>query len=404
MSVASMKILMGSSYFSSHLGGVELVAGMLFKEFSVLGHEIVWMAGDITPPPEAAGRSRTASLRIFNFIEDKTGIPFPVPSLKALKTIVREVRSADVLVLHDCLYLSNIFAFLAAKRRGVPTVLIQHVGFIPYRSVIPNLILRLGNAVVTRPMLSQASQVVFISEITRSFFQPLRFRKSPRLIFNGVDTDTFRTPEGAETVSAIRREFGLPEDGVVILFVGRFVEKKGVHRMKRMAAMRRDWTWAFAGSGPIDPSRWNLPNVRVLGGLRGDSLAPLYRCCNLLVLPSTGEGFPLVIQEALASGLPVVCGEETAGADPTMRPFVAVARVDPGNQEQTAREFLSVIDDVLAREAATGAGPEERRTFALSRYSWRGAAEQYLDVILRVAPSAKTSNLQAQRTTQSGRP
>ena len=396
--MTSMKILMGSNYFSTHLGGVELVAGMLFQEFSALGQEIVWMAGDVTPPPESVGRSRAVSLHIWNFVEDKTGIPFPIPSPASLGTIVREVSKAEVLVLHDCLYLSNIFAFLVAKWRGVPTVLIQHVGFIPYRSVVPNLILRLGNAFVTRPMLSRASQVIFVGEVTRRYFGKVAFKNPPQVIFNGVDTGTFRTPEGAETVPAIRDEFGLPVDGVVILFVGRFIERKGLGALRQMAAMRPDWTWAFAGWGTLDPGQWGLPNVRVFPSLPTPALARLYRCCNLFTLPSSGEGgFPLVAREALASGLPVVCGQESLDADPSMGSIAAAASVYPGDSERTGREFLAKIDVVLLSEAESGGKAETRRGFIVSRSAWRSVAERYLEVISRFVTGEKPSSLQSEQ-------
>jgi len=375
---------MGSSYFSSHPGGLELVAGRLFDEFASRGQDIVWIAGNATPPPQALGRSRTVPFRIFNFFEDKTGVPFPIPSPGSIRKIVREVRSADVLVLHDSLYLSNILAFLAAQWRGTPVIVIQHIGFILYRNPFLKLVMKAANKVVTGPMLSHSAQVVFISETTKQCFRRLHLRNAAEVIFNGVDTETFRMLEGAETVREIRRASGLPEDGVVILFVGRFVEKKGIAAMKRMAAMRPDWTWVFAGSGPLDPGQWNLPNVRVFSGLRGPSLAPLFRCCDLLALPSTGEGFPLVIQEALASGLPVVCGEETLGADPAMEAFVAAAPLFPGADEKTAREFLSVIDRVLDCESRAGGMAEERRAFAIAHYSWRRATEHYLEIVSRL--------------------
>ena len=109
---------------------------------------------------------------------------------------------------------------------------------------------------------------------------------------------------------------GLPVDRPVALFVGRFVEKKGLHLIERLARRRPDLTFALAGWGPIDPTGWRLPNVHVLSDLQGETLVPLYQSSDVFVLPSVGEGWPLVLQEALACGLPVICGQETAAADP----------------------------------------------------------------------------------------
>jgi glycosyltransferase involved in cell wall biosynthesis len=400
----SVKILMASHYFASHKGGVEIVAEALFHAFTDNGLEVVWMASDATAPPEPLEKSRAVSLPVFNFVEEKTGLPFPIPKIGALRRIVREVGNADILILHDCLYLSNIFAFLAALRHRVPTVIIQHIGFIPYANYVPNAVMRLANAIVTRPMLSRASQVVFISETTRKFFAQLRFRRTPEVIFNGVNTELFHRPGASETVPKLRRKFGLPEDGTVILFVGRFVEKKGISVMKRMANLRRDWTWVFAGWGSLDPTSWNATNVRVFSDLWGSSMAALYRCCDLLVLPSTGEGFPLVIQEALATGLLVVCGEETLTADPAMGEFVKGAPVLLGEDDKTAIEFLSAIDDMFSSEARMNDRSEERRAFAVSRYSWRRATERYMEIISRLVPQTASNALKSEVGTKEKRP
>ena len=379
-----MRILMASHYFASHKGGVEIVADELYRGLANREQEVAWIAGDATPPPDPIGRSLAAPLRIFNFVEDKIGLPFPIPSPGGLKTISREVRNADVLILHDCLYLSNIFAFLAAQFRKLPTIIIQHTRFTPYRSSLLNGVFRFSNATLTRPMLSRASQIVFISETTRSFFNQLRFKKPPETVFNGVDTDLYRTLATGETKAGLRREYGLPENGRVILFVGRFIEKKGLRALRHMVELRPDWTWAFAGWGPLDPSGWHAANVRVFSNLRGPSMAALYRACDLLVLPSTGEGFPLVVQEALASGLPVVCSTDTLEADPAMKDFVRGAAVYTADDERTAREFVSAIDGSL--ESESNSKSKERRAFAASRYSWQRAAERYLEIVSRLVP------------------
>jgi len=386
-----MKILMATHYFASHRGGIEIVAEKLFKQWASMGQEVAWIASDATSSSNPIGRSRTVCVPGFNLIERKIGLPLPIPTLGAIRAIRREITHADIVILHDCLYLSNIAAFLFARLRGVPTVVIQHIGLVPYKSVLLDLLMKFADAAVTRRMLGRADQVVFISEATKKFFSDLSFRTPPEVVFNGVDSDVFHPPRGAETRAQLRRKFGLEDNRPVILFVGRFVEKKGLPALRRMVALRPDYTWAFAGWGPLDPSNWKAGNVRVLSSLQGPALADLYRASNLLVLPSTGEGFPLVVQEALASGLPVVCGAETTAADPAMQEFVRGVPVYPGDDERTASEFVAAIDAVINSGAETENQSESRHAFLIARYSWRHAAERYLQIASRMIMRRTTS-------------
>ena len=379
-----MKILMASSYFESHNGGLERVAGELFRAFTGRGMEIVWMAGGVTPPPESVGGSRTVSLRIFNFFENNIGVPFPIPAPGSMRTIFREVGRADILMLHDCLYLSNIFAFLAAWRRGIPVIIVQHIGFIPYRNFLLNFTMRLANLVATRPMLSSARQVVFISEITRKYFGHLHFKRPPELIFNAVNTDLYRSVCSDGEKSDIRRKYVLPMERRIILFVGRFVEKKGLPILRLMAGQHSEYLWVFAGMGPLDPRDWNLPNVKVFSWMLNESVAELYRACDVFTLPSSGEGFPLVIQEALASGLPVVCGSETSLADRRMASLVCGVPIYAEDDRRTAEEFLSSIDRVLRNEYPAQT-PEQVSTFVASQYSLKAAIDSYLGIIGQLA-------------------
>ena len=123
-------------------------------------------------------------------------------------------------------------------------------------------------------------------------------------------------------------------------------------------------------------------------------MAPLYRACDLLVLPSTGEGFPLVVQEALACGLPVVCGTETLDADEGMRDFVRGVTVYAGDDHRTAREFLRAMSDFLDSDSRMKKTPGERHAFVESRYSWDRATEQYLEIASNLVPQAVSRALQ----------
>ena len=316
-----MKILMATHYFASHRGGIEIVGGELFLALSARGEEVIWMAGDCTAVPEPVGASHAVPLRVLNFVERKIGLPFPIPTLSSLRRIRAAVREADVVLLHDCLYLTNIAAFLFAKFRAKPTIIVQHIGFVPYKSRFLNVLMKTANCLLTQPMLARSEQVVFMSETTRKCFSGVPFRRAPQIIFNGVDSNLFRPVEGEYDLSKLRRKFDLPDHRPLVLFVGRFVEKKGMPIMKLLVQQRPTCTWVFAGWGPLDPSTWESENVKVFSNLSGVSLSELYRACDLFVLPSIGEGFPLVLQEALACGLPVICGSETLAADSALKEF-----------------------------------------------------------------------------------
>ncbi len=378
-----MRILMPTHYFGSHNGGIEIVAEQLFQQFARLGHEVAWIAGNSTPPRQPIGKSRPVAIKVSNILERKTGLPLPIPGPASLRTIKAEVNKADVLLLHDCLYLSNIAAFRTARRARVPTIIIQHIGAVPYGNPILNTMMRIANAFVTKSMLRRASQVVFISETTREFFSDASYQRVPQTIFNGVDTDLFRPAHSDDEKVELRKRYHLPIGNPVILFVGRFVEKKGIGILERMAPRKPNYTWAFAGWGPLDPGRWNAPNVQVFAGLKGESVAALYRACDLFVLPSVGEGFPLVIQEALASGLPVVCGAETISADPELSRFASGVPIETTNPEQTAIACAETIEKILNFEAHENQS-NRRREFALGRYSWQHAAERYLQLATKL--------------------
>jgi glycosyltransferase involved in cell wall biosynthesis len=378
-----MRLLIVSAYFDSHRGGIEIVAGRLAEEFRRAGHAVTWLASDAAyAGPANEEGARRVPVTAFNGMEDRLGLPFPIPGRESLRTIRREVAQADVVILHDCVYPTNVAAFLAARWFGKPVVVTQHIGAVPYRSPLLRGLMKLVTRLVTRPMLAAADQVVFISNITAEAFAGIRYRVPPRLIFNGVDTDLFRPATDADERVALRAQFGLPSDRPVALFVGRFVEKKGLHILREAARLGSDVVWVFVGWGPLDPRGWGLPNVSVHSGLAATRLAALYRTSDAFVLPSTGEGFPAVVQEALASGVPVVCGAETARADERLAGLVQPIEIIDRDPGKTASDVVQAVRVAIAQ-------PQRDRCADVAEwYNWSRAGRLHLDVMMSLSAEA----------------
>lgn len=370
-----MRLLMVTHFFESHRGGIEIVAGKLARELMRRGHTVTWAAADVDNPP-GSEVAAAVPLRTFNLIERLSGLPMPIPSPGALRRLARAVTESDVVIVHDGLYATSIAALLIAKLKSRPVVITQHIGRIPFSSRLLAALMQIADRVATRPMLAAAEQVVFISETIAGQYRPVRFRRPPILAFNGVDTDRF-VPAHADQRAAARARFGFSRDEPVLLFVGRFVEKKGLAVLREIASARPDLGFALAGWGPIDPCTWALPNVRVFGGLAGEDLADLYRAADAFLLPSVGEGFPLVVQEALASDLPILCGSETATAHAAAASLLASEPVDLSDPGGTATRFVAKLDRLLS-EPRDG----RRSAFARNHYSWDATGSTY-DRIVR---------------------
>ena len=367
-----MRILTVSHFYESHGGGIERVAGHLCRQFTRLGAEAVWAASDGDQAPEA--EMVTVPLACFNPIEKLTGLPMPVPGVRAIRALAREVRRSDAVIVHDALYITSIAALLMAKAYGKRVILIQHIAGIAFSSRVLRSVMALANLVVTRPMLWAADALVFISDTVRHELVGTPPRLPCQLLFNGVDRAVFHAQDSRTSAPDILA--GVPADrgSRRILFVGRYVEKKGLEVLRALAEARPDLSFLLAGSGPIRPGGWGLANVHELGGQSPQALADLYRAVDVLLLPSVGEGFPLVIQEAMACGLPVVCGEPSNRADPEAATWLRGVAIDLGDPAGSARRCGTAIDSL----ALTSDERAAMARHASARYDWRTMAQNLL--------------------------
>jgi glycosyltransferase involved in cell wall biosynthesis len=374
----NIKLLLITHYYPKHRGGIEIVAGKLAEY--LLGNEnlqITWMASNVDSPPEKIPRLRCLPMTSLNVMEDKINLPYPLWSLSSLCKLWQVIGTVDVIHFHDYLYMGNLAAFLFAKIQQKPIVITQHIGFIPYENPLLRNLLSFLNQSLGCFILRHAHQVVFISEVVQKYFaSKTRFRHLPQMIPNGVDTQTF-FPAQEQERKLIRQQLGLPLEKPLFLFVGRFVEKKGLTILKQLAVRFHEVHWALAGWGTIDPQLWNLPNVEVFRDRREKQLTPLYQAADLLVLPSKGEGFPLVVQEAMACGTPVMIGRETAEGYSAAQQLMFSEAVD---SKDAVTRWTEKLEHILQENSTLTALRPKVAQFAQQHWCWQKCSQKYLKI------------------------
>lgn len=373
----AMHILLVTHYYADHHGWVEIVAAELASRLTNHDCQITWAASDPAPQSLPDG-VRALPMNACNVTERMFGFPYPLWSPGSVSKLCRAVEAADIVHLHDSLYLGNVAAYFAARRRGKPVVVTQHVGEIPYRSPWLRCLLWAANHTVARHILGRSTQTIFIAEQVRHFFsQFVSFRQPPQFVANGVDLDRFQPADDRER-RRLRCALGLSERPA-FLFVGRFVEKKGLAVLHALAERFAECDWLFIGWGTCDPADWGLPNVRAIGRVGRDRLAEFYQAADLLVLPSTGEGFPLVVQEAMACGTPPLISHETAAGCPGIERVIWTA-------EPSFEGFAQRLSGALASPDALRLRRADVADFAQAHWDWDRCAARYAELFHELVP------------------
>ena len=305
-----MRILASSNYFPEHIGGIERVAGDLVGALRAQGHTVQWVAAEPSDYPHR-GDAEDAPIPAWNVTERRLGFPYPLPDPRYRRALSELVEASEVVHLHDCLYATNLMLFRAALKIGRPVVITQHVTEVPYRRRLVRSIQAEAYRLLTEPMLARADRVVFVSERVRARFQDVVSRWRSEVIENGIDASRFAPPP-AEERHRIRRELGFHASETVLLFAGRFVAKKGLAHIRAVAAKEPSWRWLLVGrADDEDPRSWRLANVTVVDPVGHERMRAVYAAADLLVMPGVGEGLPVVVQEALVCGVPVLTSVDT---------------------------------------------------------------------------------------------
>jgi glycosyltransferase involved in cell wall biosynthesis len=129
--------------------------------------------------------------------------------------------------------------------------------------------------------------------------------------------------------------------------------------------------------GPVpDPLRRLIPSapgIKRVGRVAKAEMAALYQQCDVFVLPSFSEGFPLVLLEALASGLPVITTPNTGAAD--LREHGAdacVKLVEAGAVEELTEAMRVWKEQPPGRDEVIAACDKLR-----FRYSWEAYGDRW---------------------------
>jgi glycosyltransferase involved in cell wall biosynthesis len=151
-----------------------------------------------------------------------------------------------------------------------------------------------------------------------------------------------------------------------ILYVGQLVEMKGVTELlsiyEMLAKVDTDLGLVLVGQGPMhvyvadSTESRGLKGVFLEGFVRNTELPAYYSTCDVFVLLSSFDPNPLVIFEALASGIPIICSNRVGNAVDFIQDGENGFVVDPLDVDQIAARINEVLDWSPSQRERSAAG------------------------------------------------
>lgn len=372
-----MKILLVTNYQPPHMGGIEFAAGSLKRRWEKSGHKVTWMSTDI---PRGARKSSPDNIRIpaANYFERWWQVNSPIVSPFSFPEIARQICAHDVVNIHSLAPGLSTLVLHAALRRKRPTVATQHVGVIPMQNRLLNALQGKFLCGVARWCVANGAPLTFVGAAVRDWFLEHAQIPADRVSMTpaGIDRQDFYFVPGAER-EQFREKWGLAANRFNLLFVGRFYEKKGMPLIRKIAGLCPDAHFTLVGSGPCNPAAWNLPNVRVITFVSTAELRELYGSHDLFIMPSIGEGWPAVIPQAMACGLPCLISEETFLGYGKDREQFIVCRRDVAALKAAVLKFTVSLPVLSDRR-------EEISKYAGAHWDWETTAGIYLGLFERL--------------------
>lgn len=229
--------------------------------------------------------------------------------LRRLHQLGWEMRGHDLVSAHD--RITGHAAVFAGKKLHIPCFITWHGASIytdpPRDPMIKEMTIRLLKNATCNFFVSQGLLDKAHAELTADDFPA-------EVLLNGA-SDQFKKYDEEER-ARLRKKYGVDDGKKVVAFVGRFEPVKNVtllpeiyHEIERKYGHELNF-WAIGDGVQLDETRQLMDAAGVKCHFTGKvpplEIPELLNCVDLLVLPSSLEGLPLVVIEALSCGAHVV--------------------------------------------------------------------------------------------------
>ncbi|GAB3374581.1 glycosyltransferase family 1 protein [Lysobacter rhizosphaerae] len=360
-----MRYAIVTETYPPEINGVALTVQGLEQGLRGRGHEVTLVR------PRQATESADTPAAEHEFIV--RGAPLPrYPGLRFGLPSTRKLIAQWKLSRPDAIYVATEgplgwSALRAARRLGIPASTGFHTRFDEYMRDYGAAFLAQTALRWMRRFHNGADATLVPTRELQQFLQSNGFNDVV-LLPRAVDTTQF---DPARRDNALRAQWGVGEDGLVAIYVGRIAAEKNldlaVRSFRALQKQRPDARFVWVGDGPARAKlQQENPDFIFCGIQRDEMLARHFASGDFFIFPSHSETFGNVTLEAMASGVPPIAFDYGAARE-HMRDEVHGAAIADGDDEGFIRAVVRIATQPVlhaamsraCREAMLGLRPEQ---------------------------------------------
>lgn len=246
-----------------------------------------------------------------------------------------------------------LLGILWARVKNIPYILICENNLLnrpgPLRMMARNLFLP--------GIIKKAAALLPLGREQKRYLEKYGRKSSGMFFFPNVTDNDFFTTESAKyrkRKKKIKNDLGL-SGKYTVLFVGRFSPEKGLFTLirahQKILEKKKDVNLLLVGSGALKEKLRKLvkskrtKNVKFAGGIPNKKLPRYYGISDIFVLPSTFEPWGVVVNEAMASSLPVVLSDKVGSGGDLLKEGENGLSFTAGNVEELSEALLKLLEE-----------------------------------------------------------
>jgi glycosyltransferase involved in cell wall biosynthesis len=298
--------------------------------------------------------------------------------MRGLRNLARHCKSAQVDIIHSNFQMGTVAAIVLKifgySHRAMRTAHITR----EWGEGIIALILRFVFQNWLYPLFLDAEVGVSQGVVRqlKAHIAARLWRKYPYLIYNAINSDALNNKASKQTANVLSKT----ETDLIVGTIGRMTRQKGfiylIQAMPQILTALPNVRFVFIGSGEllVDLRQYTVKQgveerVRFLG--QCEEVLPLLKSMDLFVLPSLWEGFPTVVLESMACGVPVVA-TDIPGTNELIQSGITGWLVQPGDSRALSEAIIKAL-----KAPALRAEIAQRAKEAVKAFSFGVIARQY---------------------------